>query len=203
MREREQLNVALYIYDQAEVLDFSGPFEVFSTASRICSSADPFNVFLVSEKGDVVMARGGYSVNPSYGFHNHPEIDVLIVAGGVHNREMSKARVLDWIAEQAKKAKLVASVCTGAFLLAKADVLTNENVTTHWQDIPDLRRSYPNLTVHEARPWIDAGTVVTSAGISAGIDMSLHLVSRLYGSELAEKTARQMEFAWGENRKPG
>ncbi|MBU1453676.1 MAG: DJ-1/PfpI family protein, partial [Proteobacteria bacterium] len=81
--------------------------------------------------------------------------------------------------------------------------LTNENVTTHWQDIPDLRRSYPNLTVHEARPWIDAGTVVTSAGISAGIDMSLHLVSRLYGSELAEKTARQMEFAWGKNRKPG
>lgn len=76
------MNVGLYIYDQAEVLDFSGPFEVFSTASRICVSEAPFNIFLVSETGDVIQARGGYSVNPSYGFHDHPRIDILIVAGG-------------------------------------------------------------------------------------------------------------------------
>ncbi len=190
------MNVGLYIYDQAEVLDFSGPFEVFSTASRICSSGEPFNVFLVSETGDVVMARGGYSVNPAYGFHNHPKIDVLIVAGGVYDKEMSKAQVIDWIARQVKKAQVVASVCTGAFLLAEARVLTNENVTTHWEDIPNLRASYPDLTVHGERSWIDQGAIVTSAGISAGIGMSLHLVSRLSGLELAQKTARQMEFDW-------
>lgn len=196
MRKGRPLNVGIYVYDQAEVLDFSGPFEVFSTASRICSLGEPFNVFLISEKGDVVAARGGYSVNSSYGFHNHPELDVLIVAGGVHGEEMSKVQVLKWIEQQAKKAKLVASVCTGAFLLAAARVVTNENVTTHWQDIADLRASYPDLTVHEGKSWIDEGAVVTSAGISAGIDMSLHLVNRLYGAELAKKTARQMEFVW-------
>jgi transcriptional regulator GlxA family with amidase domain len=193
------MNVGIYIYNQAEVLDFSGPFEVFSTASRICTSGEPFNIFLVSETGDTVKARGGYSVNPSYGFHNHPKIDVLIVVGGVHTEEISKARVLDWIAEKAKKAKIVASVCTGAFLLAEARILTTQNVTTHWEDIPDLRTSYPNLTVHESRRCIDEGSVVTSGGISAGIDMSLHLVSRLHSFELAEKTAKQMEFHWTRN----
>jgi transcriptional regulator GlxA family with amidase domain len=193
------MNVGIYIYDQAEVLDFSGPFEVFSTASRICTSGAPFNVFLVSETGGTVKARGGYSVNPSYGFHNHPGIDVLIVVGGVHTEEISKTRVLDWIAEKAKKAKIVASVCTGAFLLAEARILTTQNVTTHWEDIPDLRASYPDLTVLESYRWVDEGLVVTSGGISAGIDMSLHLVSRLHNSALAEKTARQMEFCWTKN----
>lgn len=190
------MNVGLYIYDQAEVLDFSGPFEVFSTASRICPSEKPFNVFLVSETGDTVHARGGYSVNPSFGFHNHPQIDVMIVVGGVHTEEISKKRVLKWIAEQGKNAQLVASVCTGAFLLAEARVLTNEHVTTHWEDIPDLRASYPNLTVKESTRWVDEGRIVTSGGITAGIDMSLHLVSRLHSPELAENTARQMEFDW-------
>jgi transcriptional regulator GlxA family with amidase domain len=190
------MNVGLYIYDQAEVLDFSGPFEVFSTASRICPSEAPFNVFLVSETGNTVHARGGYSVNPTFGFHNHPQIDVLIVVGGVHTAELSKKRVLKWIAEQANNARLIASVCTGAFLLAEARVLTNENVTTHWEDIPDLRAGYPSLTVKESTRWVDEGRIVTSGGITAGIDMSLHLVGRLYSTELAEKTARQMEFEW-------
>ena len=193
------MNIGIYIYDQAEVLDFSGPFEVFSTASRICTSGELFNVFLVSETGNIVEARGGYSVYPSYGFHNHPKIDVLIVVGGVHANEISKAQVIGWIAENAKKAKLVASVCTGAFLLAEARILTTQNVTTHWMDIPDLRASYPDLTVHESSRWMDEGSVVTSGGISAGIDMSLHLVSRLHSLELAEKTARQMEFNWTNN----
>lgn len=193
------MNVGIYIYNQAEVLDFSGPFEVFATASRICTSKQPFNVFLVSETGDTVIARGGYSVNPAYGFHNHPEIDVLIVVGGVHTQEMSKTQVINWIAEKAKKAQLVASVCTGVFLLAKARILTTQNVTTHWEDISDLRASYPHLTVHESSRWVDEGSIVTSGGLSAGIDMSLHLVSKLHSSELAEKTARQMEFDWTKN----
>jgi transcriptional regulator GlxA family with amidase domain len=193
------MNVGIYIYDQAEVLDFSGPFEVFSTASRICTSGDPFNVFLVSETGDIVKARAGYSVKPAFGFHNHPGIDVLIVVGGVHTGEMSKTRVLEWIAEKAKTAKIVASVCTGVFLLAEARVLTTQNVTTHWGDISELRASYPDLTVHESCRWVDEGSIVTSGGISAGIDMSLHLVSRLHSLELAEQTAKQMEYCWTKN----
>jgi transcriptional regulator GlxA family with amidase domain len=190
------MNIGIYIYDQAEVLDFSGPFEVFATASRIASSEDPFNVFLIGETGKPVTARGGYSVNPKYSFHEHPAVDILIVAGGVHTEEMTKTRVIDWIAKQAMDVQLIASVCTGAFLLAEARVLTDENVTTHWEDIPDLRENYPALTVHDSKRWVDEGFVVTSGGISAGIDMSLHLVSRLHSTELAENTARQMEFDW-------
>ncbi len=196
------MNIGIYIYDHAEVLDFSGPFEVFSTASRICVDGEPFNVFLVGETGESVKARGGYEVSPSFGFSGHPEIDVLIVAGGVHTEEMSKAQVIDWVAKIAKKAKIVASVCTGVFLLAEAEVLTNENVTTHWEDIPDLRARYPNLTVHESTRWVDEGSIVTSGGISAGIDMSLHLVSKLHRYELAKKTARQMEYDWNQNTQP-
>jgi transcriptional regulator GlxA family with amidase domain len=193
------MNVGIYIYDQAEVLDFAGPFEVFSTANRLVSKSandELFNVFLVGETGDVIAARGGFSVNPSYGFHNHPKIDVLIVVGGVHTGEMKKLPVLQWIANVAERANLVASVCTGVFLLAASGVVDSQRVTTHWEDIPDLRLAYPQLNVLEQTPWVDEGRIVTSAGISAGISMSLHLVRRLYSVELAVKTARQMEFDW-------
>ncbi|MEO1619529.1 MAG: DJ-1/PfpI family protein, partial [Cyanobacteria bacterium J06632_3] len=98
-----------------------------------------------------------------------------------------------------KQAKLVASVCTGAFLLAEAGVLSTQKVTTHWEDIPDLRKSYPKLDVLENQRWVDEGTIITSGGISAGIDMSLHLVGKTHGLELAEKTAKQMEFEWTKN----
>jgi transcriptional regulator GlxA family with amidase domain len=195
----QQMNVGIFIYDQAEVLDFSGPFEVFSTASRLCRPEAPFNVFLVGETGRTVSARGGFCVNPAYGFADHPPIDVLLVAGGVHTKEMEKEKVIDWLARTAAGAKLIASVCTGAFLLAAARIVTNHNVTTHWEDIDDLRRSFPDLIVHESRRWVDEGNLVTSGGISAGIDMSLHLVGRLHSVALAEKTARQMEFAWTGN----
>ena len=190
------MNIGIYIYDQAEVLDFSGPFEVFSTASRVCPDEDPFNVSLIGETGQVVMARAGYRVVPAYGFNNHPPNDVLVVAGGVHDDELHKPAVIDWITQQAKHAKIIASVCTGAFLLAEARLLRNRNVTTHWGDIDNLQACYPDLTVHASSRWIDEGSVVTSAGISAGIDMSLHLVGRLHSMELASKTAKQMEYDW-------
>ena len=190
------MNIGIYIYDQAEVLDFSGPFEVFSTASRVCNAENPFDVFLVGETGQVITARAGYQVVPAYGFHDHPKIDVLVVAGGVHEAEMNKPAVIAWIFETGKAANLVASVCTGAFLLASARILTTQNVTTHWADAANLQSSYPDLNVLESKRWVDEGTVVTSGGISAGIDMCLHLVHKLHSLELAERTARQMEFIW-------
>ena len=190
------MNVGIYIYDRAEVLDFSGPFEVFSTASRVCKEGNPFSVFLIGNSGQVVTARSGYQVIPSFGFDNHPVVDVLMITGGVHVDEIKKPEVIEWISLQAKTARITASVCTGAFLLAEAGLLEGKNVTTHWEDISALRSSYADLTVHEAVRWVDEGTIVTSGGISAGIDMSLHLVSRLHSYELARKTARQMEYDW-------
>ena len=193
------MNIGIYIYDGAEVLDFSGPFEVLSTASRVSSMPNLFSVFLISETGKTVAARAGYEVNPTYSISDHPSIDVLIVVGGVHTGEMKKPPVLQWIKATSKTAKLVASVCTGAFLLAEAGILSNQKVTTHWEDIPDLKKIYPKLEVLENQRWVDEGTIITSGGISAGIDMSLHLVSKTHGLELAEKTAKQMEFDWRKN----
>ena len=189
------LNLGIYLYDNAEVLDFAGPFEVFSTANRL-HSEPVFNVFLVGETGATVKSRGGFHVSPSFSFDNHPPIDVLVVVGGVYSSELRKTNVLSWISTKAQGAKLVASVCTGVFLLAKAGVIKSEAVTTHWEDISDLRRDFPRLDVKENAPWVDQGRIVTSAGISAGIGMSLHLVGRLVSRELAIRTARQMEFDW-------
>ncbi|KJY95778.1 DJ-1/PfpI family protein [Pseudoalteromonas ruthenica] len=193
------MNVGIYIYDQAEVLDFSGPFEVFSTASRVCKNDNPFDVFLISESGNAISARAGYRVMPNYGFNDHPMIDVLIVAGGVHSNEIGKSQVMEWISQQSTNASITASVCTGAFLLAKAKVLKEHKVTTHWEDMANLRSEFPKLNVIENVRWIDEGNIITSGGISAGIDMSLHLVSRLHSNDLAEKTARQMDFSWTKN----
>lgn len=194
------MNIGIYLYDEAEVLDFSGPFEVFTTASRVCKAkTKPFEVFLISETGKEVVARAGYKVTPNYGFHNHPNIDVLIVSGGVHTHELEKTEVINWVATQSKRVKLIASVCTGAFLLAKAQVIKKHNVTTHWEDIDDLKEMFPELTIVKGVRWVDEGDLVTSGGISAGIDMSLHLVSKLQSVSLAEDTAKQMEFLWLKN----
>ena len=195
------MNIGIYIYDEAEVLDFSGPFEVFSTAVRLADDPDPFDVFLVSEHGSTVTARAGYQVIPRFGFSDHPQIDLLVVAGGMHQDELKKPQVLRWIKAQADKAQLVASVCTGAFLLAEAGVLTQQKVTTHWATIKNMREDYPSLEVLENQRWVDEGDIITSAGISAGIDMSLHLVSKLQSMELAIKTARLMEYDWQSNLK--
>jgi len=188
------MNIGIYIYDNAEVLDFSGPFEVFSVAKRL--SAADWNIFLISESGALVTARGNYLIQPHYSIANHPTIDVLVVVGGVHTEEVKKASVIEWISQVAKSAQTVASVCTGCFLLAEAHLLDGLTVTTHWEDIPDLRTQYPKLNVVENRSWIHEGKFVTSGGISAGIDMSLYLTSQLASLSLAEKTARQMEYRW-------
>ncbi len=193
------MNIGIYIYEEAEVLDFSGPFEVFSVASRFLQEDEKFNVFLLSEKEKTIIARGGYRVNTHFTFEDHPSLDVLVVVGGVHIHELKKSSVIKWIEEESKKVKLIASVCTGAFLLAEANVITNHKVTTHWEDISDLKNDYPLLDVVEDVRWVDEGDIVTSAGISAGIDMSLHLVSKIKDEELALKVARKMQFDWSRN----
>ncbi|MGY2574151.1 DJ-1/PfpI family protein [Vibrio sp. C8] len=188
------MNIGIYIYDDAEVLDFSGPFEVFSTAKRLANN--DWNVFLFAEKSNLVKVRGGFEVNPHFSFDTVPNIDLLIVVGGVHTEELRKPNVINWIKQYAAESKIVASVCTGAFLLAKAGVTVDHSVTTHWEDIADLRREFPELDVQENVRWVKHGNMVASAGISAGIDMSLFLVSELASMDLAVKTARQMDYDW-------
>ncbi|MBB1421429.1 DJ-1/PfpI family protein [Pseudoalteromonas sp. SG43-7] len=191
------MNIAIYIYDDAEVLDFSGPFEVFSTAKRLADNN--WQVFFVAEHAGPIIARAGFSVNPHYSFADHPAIDLLIVVGGIHTHELEKPAVINWIRETAGATAKVASVCTGAFLLAKAGLLDGLTVTTHWEDLADLANMFPRLNVISNKRWVSQGKFTTSAGISAGIDMSLQLVTELGSSELAELTAKQMQYQWHKN----
>ncbi|MFZ4767506.1 MAG: DJ-1/PfpI family protein [Roseimicrobium sp.] len=191
--------VAIYLFPEVEVLDFAGPFEVFTAASRVFkklnpSAPAPFTVFTVADKVGTVRTRAGLVVTPDFTFANHPAVDLLLVPGGVVTAELEKPEVIAWIERTATTTRLAASVCTGASLLARAGLLDGKKATTHWADIGDLRAEFPAVTVLDQRRWVDEGNIVTSAGISAGIDMSLHLVERFAGRELALRTARQMEY---------
>lgn len=190
------LNIGIYVYDNAEVLDFSGPFEVFSTAVRLSRQPDINNIFLIGETGRHINARAGFKVLPKFNINNHPRLSVLIIPGGFHSNELTKALVIKWISQQAMKVPITASVCTGAFLLAKAGLLQGLTCTTHWENINEFKAAFPDSPIIENTPWVDHEQVITSAGISAGIDMSLHLVEKLFSPSLAKRTARQMEYHW-------
>jgi transcriptional regulator GlxA family with amidase domain len=193
--------VGIYLFDDVEVLDFAGPFEVFSTASRVKSRLEPsapklFDVFTIADRIHPVNARGRLMIQPHFDITDHPEIDIFIVPGGIVTAELERVEVIEWIGRTAHTSTITASVCTGAFLLGKAGLLRNKNATTHWEDIADLQAMFPDIHVQTETRWVDTGPVVTSAGISAGIDMSLYLVARLESEGLAIQTARQMEFDW-------
>lgn len=196
--------VGIFVFNEVEILDFTGPYEVFTTASRVHRrrqpvGPEPFSVVTISQYEGLVTTRAGLRIEADHTIAEHPDIDLLIVPGGVVTEELEKPTVIRWIQQTAEAIPLTASVCTGAFLLATAGLLNGRTATTHWEDVEDLRHSFPAVKVLPGRRWIDQGDVVTSGGISAGIDMSLHLVERLAGRELAVKTARQMEFDWTEN----
>ena len=191
-------NLAILIFAEVEVLDFCGPFEVFSVANRFVEPA-AFNVFTVAEQPGPVIARNGLSVNPQYRLDDCSEPHLLLVPGGQGTRtEMHNSAVIEWIKRIAVPAELVLSVCTGALLLAKAGLLDGQQATTHHGAIDLLRQVAPRTVVHSDRRFVDNGRVICSAGIAAGIDMSLHVVAKLHGEEVARKTARQMEYPWKE-----
>lgn len=197
------ISVGIYLFPDVEALDFAGPYEVFTTASRVHKRQHPdavelFRVFTVARTMALVRARAGLEVWPNHLITAHPPLDVLIVPGGVVTAELEHPDVIAWIAAQQPGTRITASVCTGAFLLAKAGLLTGKSATTHWEDIADLRAQFPAVSVQENRRWVDQGNIVSSAGIAAGIDMSLHLVARLAGRELALATARQLDVPWHE-----
>jgi len=201
------LRVAILAFDEVEALDLAGPYEVFTTASRVHRRAapgagEPFGTYCVARGLTPVRARAGLRVLPDADFASAPPPDVLVVPGGVVDAALACPATLGWVRRAAEGARIVASVCTGAFVLAEAGVLTHGPATTHWEDVPDLRERYPHLDVRENARWIDQGRIVTSGGISAGIDMALHLVARLAGQPLAERTARQMDYAWTQNPAP-
>jgi transcriptional regulator GlxA family with amidase domain len=198
------ISIAIFVFPDVEVLDFAGPYEVFTTASRVfkrksTSEPDPFSVFTVAREIGTIRARPGLVVTSDYTFIDHLPIDLLIIPGGIVAAELETPAVRQWIKRTPAVTTLTASVCTGSFLVAQAGLLEGKSATTHWEDVGDLKAMFPSLTVIEHRRWVDEGAIVTSAGIFAGIDMSLHLVARLCSRELALNTARQMDFEWHES----
>lgn len=194
--------VGVLVFDDVEVLDFCGPFEVFASAKHAdlpdAGGDDDqriLQVLIIAEKVRTITCRGGLLVVPHSSIDTHPPLDLLVVPGGRGTRrERHNARLLDWIAKQHKSVEATTSVCTGAFLLAEVGILDNRRATTHWAAVQWMRDQYPNVTMLDDVRVVDEGDVVTSAGVSAGIDMSLHMLARLYGEDVADQTARSMEY---------
>ncbi|MES2947699.1 MAG: DJ-1/PfpI family protein [Pseudomonadota bacterium] len=196
--------IGIFVFDDVELLDLAGPYEVFTCASRVHVRTNPdaelpFKVITIGQTASPRRARAGLGVLPDTSFASQTAVDVLMVPGGVVTAELVNPEVIEWIARTAGHSELTTSVCTGAFLLAQAGLLNGKRATTHWEDMDDLRTMFPQVQVQGQRRWIRDGNTVTSGGISAGIDMSLHLVETLVSRDLAIRTARQMEYEWTEN----
>lgn len=193
--------VGIVIFENVEVLDFCGPFEVFSVTrlneEKRREEPSPFNVFLLAETTSPVVATGGMKVLPDYDLDSCPPVDILVVPGGWGTRtEINNGRLLQWIADRSKQVETLASVCTGALLLGKAGLLDGKRVTTHWRSLDWMQELFPKVTVEKRLHFVEEGALFTSAGISAGIDMSLKVVEHYLGEALARATARHMEYPY-------
>jgi len=188
--------VGIFLFNEVELLDFAGPFEVFSIVSIPGQSDKPFLVQTVSQYEKMIKTRNGLMVQPHFSFDNAPDFDIVIVPGGygAEEIEINNEIVIQWIKKQSKKVELITSVCTGAFLLAKAGLIDGKQATTHWMDIDRLEREFPDVKVERNCKFIDEGSIITSGGISAGINMSFHIIKRLLGEDVAKTTARRMEY---------
>lgn len=189
------------IYDRVQVLDFAGPFDVFSTTrlkdKPALTDPSPFDVLLISEYARPVTAMGGMKVTPHHTFHDCPALDILVVSGGLGEREEhGNHLLLHFIRARAKEVKTLASVCTGAIILGKAGLLDNRKATTHWMSIGRMREMLPQVEVIEDVRYVEDGNVITSAGISSGIDMSLRIVAIYHGEDTARATAHELEYSY-------
>ncbi len=200
----DRKRVGILIFPDVEVLDFCGPFEVFSVtrlnedARR--EEASPFEVLLVAETADTVIATGGLKVIPDVTLDKCPPLDLLVVPGGWGTRaEAKNRRLLEWIAERGRQVETLTSVCTGSMLLGQAGLLDGRRATTHWRSLDRMRESFPAVTVEEKLHVVEDGHIVTSAGISAGIDMALRVVIRYFGEVVGRATARNMEYPFPDN----
>ncbi len=192
----EQKNVGILLFNEVEVLDFAGPFEVFSITTYNGCNEKPFHVHTVAQTNDLIKTRNGLKIQPDYDFCNAPQFDILIIPGGygAEEIEIHNPKIINWIKDKINHVDIMASVCTGAFLLAEAGLLEEKQATTHWMDIDRLKKEYPNINVLRNIKFIDESPIITSGGISAGINMSFYIIKKLLGEEIATATAKRMEY---------
>lgn len=189
-------NVAILVFDDIEVLDFAGPYEVFNVARELVSP-EPFYVYTVAVVDRVVQGRGNFAVQPHYTIETCPQPDLLLIPGGAGTRPLLKHdRLIAWIKEQSARVEVLMSVCTGALLLAKAGLLDNRTATTHHGAFKEFAALSPTATIVSDQRFVDHGNLITSGGVSAGIDMALYLVERLLGTEAKATVVDEMEYQW-------
>jgi transcriptional regulator GlxA family with amidase domain len=198
--------VGILIFPDVEVLDFCGPFEVFSVTrldeSRRREEPSPYELVLVAERKEPVVATGGLTVLPDHTLDDCPPLDVLVVPGGWGTRrEMNNDRLIAWLSDKARQVMTLTSVCTGSLLLGKAGLLDGKRATTHWRVLKEMRSLFPAVKVIDDLHVVEEGDVITSAGISAGIDMALRVVARHHGESIARGTARFMEYPFPEDNR--
>ena len=195
-------NVGIFIFDLVEVLDFSGPYEVFSSArvskrsnASIHTLPKAFNVFTISEIKKLITATGGLKVKSDFTFKSCPEMDILIIPGGIGTRKLlENDKILNWLRLH-RNLEILASVCTGSLLLAKAGLLERKKATTHWGALKLLKKISPSTKVIKKNKYV-FDTYYTSAGVSTGIDMSLNIVENVYGKTIAKNTAKYIEYKY-------
>lgn len=190
--------VAVVVYDGVELLDFAGPGEVFQVAGGFGASGEAraFEVYTVGPSRQPIVSQGFVRVVPQYGFAEAPMPDVLVLPGGSSGRVSGDPEFLAWAKRASEGAEITLTVCTGAFILGEAGLLDGREATTWYNAVDRLAQRFPAVRAQHGRRFVDSGTVVTTAGVSAGIDGSLHVVARLFGRRVADATARYMEYHW-------
>jgi transcriptional regulator GlxA family with amidase domain len=200
-KKKIPLIVGILIFDDVEILDVTGPFEVFAVTrlneKQRLQQSSPFKVYLISETKNQILAIGGLRLTPDVTISECPELDLLIIPGGWGTRKESKNKILlNWIGNQFTNDRLIASVCTGSSLLGKAGLLDGRGATTHWRAFDFLQESAPKARILKDVRFTLTEPIFTSAGISAGIDLALRIVSHLFGTEVGQATARHMEYPY-------
>jgi transcriptional regulator GlxA family with amidase domain len=191
-------NVAIVVYDGVEILDFTGPAEVFAAAAGFGAKGAEraFNVYIVSKTRTPIVSQGFIDVTPDYSIADAPKPDIIVLPGGGADAVINDRQWLEWVRKSADSADHVLTVCTGAFIAGKLGLLDDKDVTTWYAAVPNLRDSFPKARVQPGRRFVDNGKIITTAGVSAGIDGSLHVVARTLGRYVADRTAEYMEYAW-------
>ena len=187
-------SVGIFLFNDVEVLDFAGPFEVFSVTSEL-NEYSLLNVFTITHDGKIITTVNGLKVQPDYSFDLHPQIDILVIPGGVGSkREIEDRKTLEWVKKNYLTSKITFSVCSGARILGKLGLLDGLRSITHHEVISHLKEIAPLAIIDTDSRYIDNGKIMTSAGISAGIDLSLHIVNKLFGVDIERKTIEYMEY---------
>lgn len=187
-------NVAILLFNDAEVLDFAGPFEVFSVASQV-HDFKLFNVFTIAQSKKPISAVNGLKVVPDHSIENHPKFDILIIPGGQGTTPLLEEKeVIDWVKTVHSTTEITMSICSGSRILGVLGLLDNLEYCTHHQVYDDMKKIVPTGMPQKHKRYINVGKIHTTGGISAGIDASFDIVEKLHGKKVAEATAKYMEY---------